>query len=105
MPETARQTPYEFAAAFFSFLEARGVTNGDCSSHPRRDLRIPVQRAVTTGERRWVSCGLSADRPPTRHRCVRCGQPIPNGEALIRSRLFVQVAWCRPCLEASELTA
>lgn len=34
-----------------------------------------------------------------RHACVSCGHPIPNGEALIRSRLFAQVAWCAPCWE------
>lgn len=96
MPNAARQTPYAFAAAFFSFLEARAVTAGDCPSPQRADLRVPVQRAVTTGERPWTSCGLCADSRG-RLSCVCCGSAIPNGQALIRSRLFEQVAWCRSC--------
>lgn len=33
----------------------------------------------------------------SRHTCKECGQPIPNGQAHIRSVVFRQVAWCGPC--------
>jgi hypothetical protein len=102
MSKAAGQTPYEFARAFFSFLEARAVTVGDCSSHRPPDLRIPHPRTVTAGERGWTSCGLSADwERAARHACIDCGHPIPNGTAHTGSRLFEQVAWCEPCWTAS----
>ncbi len=32
-----------------------------------------------------------------RHQCRECGDPIPNGQAHIRSENFRQVAWCDFC--------
>ena len=32
-----------------------------------------------------------------RHYCITCNQPIPNGQAHIRSQAFTQVAYCASC--------
>jgi hypothetical protein len=39
----------------------------------------------------------------TRHQCIDCGAPIPNGQAHIRSRAFRQVAWCAACWATRRL--
>lgn len=61
MSETAGQTPYEFAKAFFCFLAARAVTVGDYLNPSRSGLRVHPISWVNTGGRRWLSCGLPAD--------------------------------------------
>lgn len=97
MSEQAGQTPYEFARAFFSFLEALAVVNVDYSGHWASDLRRSKSGPGTTGGHPRAYCGLCADSGTPRHRCIGCAEPIPNGTAHIRSRLFVQVALCGLC--------
>lgn len=41
----------------------------------------------------------------TRHACVECRQPIPNGQAHIRSRSFRQVAFCGYCWTMRTIAA
>ena len=58
---------------------------------------------LNSGESRRTSCGLPADswggeKPMSRLTCEECRQPIPNGQAHIRTRSFRQVAFCGYCL-------
>jgi RNase P subunit RPR2 len=41
----------------------------------------------------------------TRHSCKDCRQPIPNGQAHIRSRAFRQVAFCGCCMAIRQRIA
>lgn len=35
----------------------------------------------------------------TIHQCRACGHPVSRGEAVVRSEMFVQVAYCQQCWE------
>lgn len=35
----------------------------------------------------------------TIHQCRSCGQSVSRGEAVVRSEMFVQVAYCQQCWE------